>query len=134
MEPKFKALQEILELREFPDVFPQDLLGLPLEREIVVCIKLKLGSVPVYKAPYRMVPAKLKELKSQLQEVFNKVFIRPSVSPYGALVYFLFYFKKKKKKRKEKRGQIDVDMHQLSRVEMDYCEEQVPLTVNICFV
>jgi hypothetical protein len=79
MEPKFKALQEILELREFPDVFPEDLLGLPLEREIFVCIKLKLSSVPIYKASYRMLPAKLKELKSQLQEVFNKVFIRPSL-------------------------------------------------------
>ena len=68
-------------MREFPDVFLKDLLGLLPNREIEFSIDLLLGSSPISKAPYWMAPAELRELKAQLQELLDKGFIRPSVSP-----------------------------------------------------
>ena len=78
--------------REFVDVFPEDLSSLPPVREVDFGIELEPGTALISKAPYRMTPAKLTELKEQLQELLDKGFIRPSVSPWGALVLF---FKKK---------------------------------------
>jgi len=66
---------------EFPDVFPEELPGLPPQREINFEIELILGAQPISKAPYRMAPTKLKDLKTQLEELLQKGFIRPSVSP-----------------------------------------------------
>ncbi|KAM6550987.1 hypothetical protein CsatB_000795 [Cannabis sativa] len=74
---------------EFFDVFPEDLPGLPPTREIEFVIELVPGAEPVSKAPYRMAPAELKELKIQLQELLNLGFIRPSYSPWGAPVLFV---------------------------------------------
>ncbi|KAL5548516.1 hypothetical protein UlMin_003747 [Ulmus minor] len=68
-------------VREFTDVFPEELPGLPPDREVSFEIDLKPGSAPVSKAPYRMAPAELKELQVQLQELLDKGFIRPSHSP-----------------------------------------------------
>ena len=74
-------LEDIPIVREFPDVFPEGLSGLPPDREIEFSIDLLPGSNPISKAPYRMAPVELKELKAQLQELLDKGFIRPSVSP-----------------------------------------------------
>ena len=68
-------------VREFPDVFPEELLGIPLEREVDLSIEIMPGTAPVSRAPYRMAPAELKELKVQLQELLDKGFVRPNVSP-----------------------------------------------------
>ena len=68
-------------VRDYPDVFPEQLLGLPPHREIDFAIKLEPNIVPIFRAPYRMAPTELKELKMQLQELLDKGFIRPSVSP-----------------------------------------------------
>nr|GEW06062.1 hypothetical protein [Tanacetum cinerariifolium] len=68
---------------EFPDVFPDELPGIPPVREVEFHIKLILGAEPISKAPYRMAPIELKELKDQLQELLERGFIRPSVSPWG---------------------------------------------------
>ncbi|KAD3639978.1 hypothetical protein E3N88_29201 [Mikania micrantha] len=68
---------------EFPDVFPKELPGLPLDREIEFTIDLIPGAEPISKAPYRMAPLELKELKEQLQEFLELGFIRPSVSPWA---------------------------------------------------
>ncbi|KAL4032586.1 hypothetical protein IC575_005665 [Cucumis melo] len=73
---------------DYPDVFPEELLGLPPHREIEFAIELEPGTVPISRAPYRMAPAQLKELKVQLQELLDKGFIRPSVLPWGAPVFF----------------------------------------------
>ena len=62
-------------VREFPDVFPEELPGIPLEREMDLAIEIVPGTVPMSRAPYRMAPTKLKELKSQLQELLDKGFI-----------------------------------------------------------
>ncbi|XP_060967115.1 uncharacterized protein LOC133035345 [Cannabis sativa] len=72
----------------FPDVFLEDLPGLPLDREIEFCIDLIPGAQPVSIAPYRMAPAELVEFKKQLGELMDKGYIRHSTSPWGALVLF----------------------------------------------
>ena len=66
---------------EFPDVFPDELPGLPPDREIEFAIDLAPGTEPVSKAPYRMAPVEMKELATQLQDLLEKGVIRPSVSP-----------------------------------------------------
>ncbi|VVA23916.1 PREDICTED: retrotransposon, partial [Prunus dulcis] len=82
-------LEDIPVVRDFPDVFPDDLPGLPPHREIEFTIELMPGTSPISQTPYRMAPAELKELKVQLQELVDKGFIRPSFSPWGAPVLFL---------------------------------------------
>ncbi|XP_071700181.1 uncharacterized protein [Rutidosis leptorrhynchoides] len=78
------SLENIDVVREFPDVFPDELQGLPPVREVEFSIDLVPGSQPISKAPYRMAPLELQELKEQLQELIDCGFIRPSVSPWGA--------------------------------------------------
>ncbi|XP_071705028.1 uncharacterized protein [Rutidosis leptorrhynchoides] len=78
------SLENIDVVREFPDVFPDELQGLPPVREVEFLIDLIPGSQPISKAPYRMAPLELQELKEQLQELIDCGFIRPSVSPWGA--------------------------------------------------
>ena len=81
--------ENIRVIREFPDVFPEELLGVPPEREEYPSIEVVHGKTPISRAPYRMAPTELKELKTQLQELLGKGFVRPSVSPWGALVLFV---------------------------------------------
>ena len=68
-------------IKEFPDVFPKELPDLPLEREVDLSIEVVQGTNPISRAPYHMAPTELKELKTQLQELLDKGFVRPSVSP-----------------------------------------------------
>ena len=75
--------------REFPDVFLDDLPSLPPDREVEFGIDVVPGVDPISKAPYRMSPIELQELKTQLEELQNKGFIRPSISPWGAPVLFV---------------------------------------------
>ena len=82
-------LEEIRVVNEFPEVFPEELHGLPPDREIEFAIELAPGTEPVLKAQYRMAPVKMKELAIQLQELLEKEIIRPSVSPWGAPVLFV---------------------------------------------
>ena len=74
---------------EFPDIFPDELSGLPPHREIKFCIDVVSDTAPISMPPYRMAPTELKELKEQLQELLDKGFIRPSTSPWGAPVLFV---------------------------------------------
>ncbi|XP_027912659.1 uncharacterized protein LOC114172271 [Vigna unguiculata] len=73
-------------VEEFADVFPEEVPGLPPSREVEFAIDLVPGAGPVSVAPYRMAPAELAELKKQLEDLLEKKFIRPSVSPWGAPV------------------------------------------------
>ena len=82
-------VEKIPVVREFPDVFPKELPGIPLKREVDLSIEIVPGTAPVSRAPYRMALAELKELKVQLQELLDKGFVRPSVSPWGAPVSFV---------------------------------------------
>ena len=74
-------MEKIPIVREFPNVFPEELPGIPLEREVDLSIEIMPGTTPVSRAPYRMAPAELKELMVQLQELLDKGFVRPIVSP-----------------------------------------------------
>ena len=76
-------------VEEFPDVFPDDLPGMPPDRDIEFIIELLPGTAPIAKRPYRMGVNELEELKKQLKELSNKGFIRPSASPWGAPVIFV---------------------------------------------
>ena len=82
-------LEDVPIMRDFLDVFPDDLPGLPPEREIDFPIDLVPGTAPISLPPYIMAPAELKELKTQLQELLDMGFIRPSISPWGELVLFV---------------------------------------------
>ncbi|KAA0040422.1 retrotransposon protein, putative, Ty3-gypsy sub-class [Cucumis melo var. makuwa] len=81
--------EDVPVVKEFLDVFPDDLSGLPHGREIEFTIELLPGIAPISQAPYIMAPSKFKELKMQLQELVNKGYIRPSVSRWGAPVLFV---------------------------------------------
>ncbi|KAA0062435.1 ty3-gypsy retrotransposon protein [Cucumis melo var. makuwa] len=95
-------------VRDYPDVFPEELPGLPPHREIEFAIELEPGTVTISRAPYRMAPAELKELKVQLQELLDKGFIRPSMSPWGAPVLFV--------KKKDGSMRLCIDHRELNKV------------------
>nr|GFA60191.1 putative reverse transcriptase domain-containing protein [Tanacetum cinerariifolium] len=82
---KGKRLEDVPVVREFPEVFPEDLLGIPSTRQVEFRIDLVPGAAPVARAPYRLAPSETKELADQLQELTDKGFIRPSSLPWGAL-------------------------------------------------
>jgi hypothetical protein len=79
---------EVPVVNEFPDVFPDELPGMPPDRDIKFVIELKPGTSPIYKTPYRMATPELAELKEHIKELLEKGFIRPSSSPWGAPVIF----------------------------------------------
>jgi hypothetical protein len=87
-----KSIADIPIVCEFPDVFPNNLPGLPPDRDVEFKVKLILGTAPISYRPYRMPPNELAELKAQLKEHLDKGFIRPSSSPWG---YSAIFMKKK---------------------------------------
>ncbi|WVZ94352.1 hypothetical protein U9M48_040252 [Paspalum notatum var. saurae] len=89
---------------DFPDVFPEELPGLPPDRDVEFRIDLVPGTAPVSKRPYRMAPDELKEIKIQLQEQLDKGFIRPSSSPWGCPALFV-----EKKDQEGKRLCVDYE-------------------------
>jgi hypothetical protein len=86
---KVTTLEEILVVQEYPDVFSEELPGMPLDCDIEFLIELLLGTPPISKRPYRMLVNQLVELKKQLAELHAKGFIRPSSLPWGAPVLFV---------------------------------------------
>jgi hypothetical protein len=93
---------------DYPDVFPDELLGMPPDRDIEFAIELQPGTAPISKRPYRMPPAELAELKKQLQELLDKGFIRPSTSPWGCPTLFV--------KKKDESLRMCVDYRPLNAV------------------
>jgi hypothetical protein len=82
-------LEDIHVVREFPDVFPDDMPRMPPQRTIEFKIELQLGTTSIAKAPCKVSPVELKELKIQLQGLLNKGYIHPSTSPWGCSTLFL---------------------------------------------
>jgi hypothetical protein len=80
---------EVPMVNEFPNVFPEELPGVPPERDIEFVIELKPGTAPIYKTPYRMATPELAELKEHIKELLEKGFIHPNSSPWGAPVIFV---------------------------------------------
>ena len=101
-------LEDIPVTKEFHDVFPEELLGLPPEREVDLSIEVVQGTTPISRAAYHMALIELKELKTQLQELLDKGFVRPSVSPWGAPVLFV--------KKKDGTLRMCIDYQQINKV------------------
>jgi hypothetical protein len=75
---------DIRTVSEYPEIFPEELPGMPPDHEIEFVIELVPGTAPIFKRPYRMSANQLAELKEQLQELLGKGYIHPSASPWGA--------------------------------------------------
>ena len=101
-------IEDVPVVRDFQDVFPDDLPGPPPEREVDFPIDLVPGTASISLPHYRMEPAELKELKAQLQELVDGGFIRPSISPWGALVLFV--------KKKDGTWRLCIDYRKLNKV------------------
>jgi hypothetical protein len=101
-------IKDIPVVCEFPDVFPEDLPGLPPERDVEFVIELKPGTAPISRRSYRMPPNELAELKIQLQDLLEKGFIRPSSSTWGCPAIFV--------KKKDQTLRMCVDYRPLNEV------------------
>ena len=77
--------EEVPVVRDFPDVFPEELPGMPPDRDIEFLIERLPGTAPISKRTYRMPAKDLEEIKKQIKELLDKRFIRPSSSPWGSL-------------------------------------------------
>ncbi|KAA0058281.1 DNA/RNA polymerases superfamily protein [Cucumis melo var. makuwa] len=100
--------EDVPVVNEYIDVFPADLSGFSPDKEVEFTFELLPGTTPISQAPYRMAPSELKELKVQLQELVDKGYIRPSVSPWGASVLFV--------KKKDGTLRLCIDYRQLNKV------------------
>ncbi|MFS8017350.1 putative nucleotidyltransferase, Ribonuclease H [Helianthus anomalus] len=101
-------VKDVPVVREFPQVFPDDLPGLPPSRDIDFRIDLIPGANLVAKAPYRLAPSEMRELSNQLQELLEKGFILPSTSPWGAPVLFV--------KKKDGSFRMCIDYRELNKL------------------
>ncbi|GJY90506.1 reverse transcriptase domain-containing protein [Tanacetum coccineum] len=104
-EPK---VGDISVVQDFVDVFPEDLSGLPPQRQVEFRIDLIPEATPVAKSPYGLAPSKMQELSGQLQEMQDKGFIRPSHSPWGAPVLFV--------KKKDGSFHMCIDYRELNKL------------------
>jgi hypothetical protein len=95
-------------VNEFPDVFPEELPGMPPDRDIEFVIELKPSTSPIYKTPYRMATPELAELKEHIKELLEKGFIHPSSSLWGAPVIFV--------PKKDGTQRLCVEYHALNEV------------------
>ncbi|GJS25859.1 reverse transcriptase domain-containing protein [Tanacetum coccineum] len=103
-----KRLEDVPIVQDFPEVFPEDLPGLPPTRQVEFQIDLVPGAAPVARAPYRLAPSEMKELSEQLKELSDKGFIRPSSSPWGAPVLFV--------KKKDGSFRMCIDYRELNKL------------------
>jgi hypothetical protein len=101
-------LEDILVACEFPNVFLQDLSGMPLDRDVQFIIELQPGTTPISRRSYKMTPKELAKLKVQLNELLDKEYICPSSSPWGCPTLFM--------KKKDQSLRLCVDYRPLNTV------------------
>jgi hypothetical protein len=101
-------LEDIPVTHEFLDVFPDDLSGMLLDRDVEFTIELQPGTTPISRRPYKMTPIELAELKIQLKELLDKGYIRPSSSPWGCPTLFV--------KKKNQSMRLGVDYQPLNAI------------------
>ncbi|KAJ0431848.1 putative nucleotidyltransferase, Ribonuclease H [Helianthus annuus] len=106
-EPK-PNIEDLPVISEYPEVFPEELPGLPPDRQVEFRIDIIPGAAPIARAPYRLAPMEMKELRTQLDELLTKGFIRPSSSPWGAPVLFV--------KKKDGSMRLCIDYRELNKV------------------
>jgi hypothetical protein len=111
-----EGLEHLPVVKEFADVFPEELPGMPPEGELEFTIDLKPGTEPIARTPYRMSTPELQELKMQLKELLDLGLIRPSVSPWGAPVIFI--------RKKDGSWRLCIDYRQLNKATI---KNQYPL-------
>jgi hypothetical protein len=111
-----EGLEHLPVVKEFADVFPEELPGMPPERELEFTIDLKPGTEPIARTPYRMSTPELQELKMQLKELLDLGLIRPSVLPWGAPVIFI--------RKKDGSWRLCIDYRQLNKATI---KNQYPL-------
>nr|GFB12456.1 putative reverse transcriptase domain-containing protein [Tanacetum cinerariifolium] len=128
-EPQEKRLEDVPVIRDFLEVFPNDLPGLPPPWQVEFRIDLVPGTAPVIRAPYWLAPSLMKELVKQLQKLSEKGFILPSSSPWGAPVLFV--------KKKDRSFCMCIDYQELNKLTIDLRtgyhqlrikEEDIPIT------
>uniref|UniRef100_J3KVA3 Integrase catalytic domain-containing protein n=1 Tax=Oryza brachyantha TaxID=4533 RepID=J3KVA3_ORYBR len=115
------TLEEIPVVKEYPDVFPEDLPGMPPNRDIEFRIDLVPGTTPISKRPYRMAANELAEVKKQLEELREKGYIRPSTSPWGVPIIFV--------EKKDKTKMMCVDYRALNETKEEH-EGHLRLVLN----
>nr|GEY50964.1 hypothetical protein [Tanacetum cinerariifolium] len=103
-----KRPKDVPTVRDFLKVFLEDFPGLPPTRKVEFCVDLVPGAALVARAPYSLAPSELQELSTQLQELFDKGFIRTSSSPWGASVFFV--------KNKDGSFQMYIDYRELNKL------------------
>nr|GEZ62218.1 putative reverse transcriptase domain-containing protein [Tanacetum cinerariifolium] len=103
-----KQLENIPVVREFPDVFPEELPGLPPVCQVEFQVDLIPGTTHVARTPYRLAPSEMQELSNQFQELADRGFIRPSTSPWGAPVLFV--------KKKDGSFRMCIDYRELNKL------------------
>ncbi|KAJ9563463.1 hypothetical protein OSB04_008623 [Centaurea solstitialis] len=103
-----KTVADVPVVSEYLDVFPDDLPGVPPERQVEFRIDLVPGAAPIAKAPYRLASPEMQELSKQLEELLDKGFIRPSTSPWGAPILFV--------KKKDGSMRMCIDYRELNKL------------------
>jgi hypothetical protein len=111
-----EGLEHLPVVREFADIFPEELPGMSPERELEFTIDLKPGTEPIARTPYQMSTPELQELRMQLKELLDLGLIHPSVSPWGAPVIFIW--------KKDGSWRLCIDYHQLNKATI---KNQYPL-------
>jgi hypothetical protein len=118
-----QKLEDITVACEFPDVFLEDLSGMPLDRDVEFTIKLQLGTGPISRRPHKMTPKELTELKVQLKELLDKWYIHPSFLPWGCPTLFV--------KKKDQFLRLCIDYRPLNAVTV---KNKYPLPASIFFL